>query len=311
VRALTGNITFRACVKACQPAYIEAKRREKPYIAQRIVVFIRKMGGRFLKREGADSLQGDAWKDVGNNKAREKTSQALREGAPELRGDVKEGVSTTTSAPSVVAAQTSSCGPMPYLHHDLYYEYGGRGPVPKMVTVTSAYDAVPLSAPSVWHHAPPSGIQGGHNNATSTTPTTSARPSKKQKRRESHYAKAAETVLAHCPRPTVVPVVSEGSLSMLGGDHAPTGVSPYRPDITTSSVSAPGTPRVTVSSDEEERSNSSLPSPIRSQRSTSAAASKALSTTAVAAPSTVPSVVVAHSGPRLKLLKKRILSTDS
>jgi hypothetical protein len=39
-----GNITFRACVKACQPAYIEAKRREKPYIAQRIVVFIRKMG---------------------------------------------------------------------------------------------------------------------------------------------------------------------------------------------------------------------------------------------------------------------------
>jgi hypothetical protein len=94
-------------------------------------------------------------------------------------------VSITTSAPSVYV-------------RGQYYEYGGC-PVPKMVTVNSGYDAV-QSAP-VWH-AP-------HHSAPQIDATTvSRRPSKKQKRRESHYAKAAETVLAHCPRATVVQVVS-------------------------------------------------------------------------------------------------------
>jgi hypothetical protein len=163
-----------------------------------------------------------------------------------------------------------------------------------MVTVTSPYDAV-LSAP-VWHAR-----------SVQQVDTTTRRPSKKQKRRESHYAKAAETVLAHCPRPAVVPVVSESSLTMLGEPLTTTSTTnPVGPTECPPSPSVPGTPRVTVSSDEEERSNSSFPSSSHSQRPTSAAASKA-PTTAVA----VPSVVVAHSGPRLKLLKKRILSTDS
>lgn len=66
-----GNILYRQFVRACQPEYIEAKRREKPYIAQRIVLAVRKMGGRFLKKD-----HSNIWRDVGNTKAREKTSQA-------------------------------------------------------------------------------------------------------------------------------------------------------------------------------------------------------------------------------------------
>lgn len=77
-----GNIQYRQLVKMCQPAYIAAKRRDKPKIAASIVRVVRRLGGRFLKKD-TKSL---SWKDVGNTKAREKTSQALREGAPELRG---------------------------------------------------------------------------------------------------------------------------------------------------------------------------------------------------------------------------------
>ena len=102
-----GNITFRACVKACQPAYIEAKRRDKPFIAQRIVLVVRRLGGRFLKKD----RDTNTWRDVGNVKAREKTSQALREGAPELRqnedkvtmyaGDLQRRVSSDTTETQV------------------------------------------------------------------------------------------------------------------------------------------------------------------------------------------------------------------
>eukprot|EP00980_Cylindrotheca_fusiformis_P018091 scaffold5810_cov109-Cylindrotheca_fusiformis.AAC.1 len=77
-----GNIQYRLLVKAFQPLYVSAKRREKPLIAQCIVYSVRQVGGRFLKRR-----KDKEWEDVGNTKAREKTSQALREGAPELRGD--------------------------------------------------------------------------------------------------------------------------------------------------------------------------------------------------------------------------------
>lgn len=77
----SGNIQYRQLVKACQHAYLAAKRRDKPRIAAGIVLAVRKAGGRFLKK-AADNV---AWRDVGNNRAREKTSQALREGAPELR----------------------------------------------------------------------------------------------------------------------------------------------------------------------------------------------------------------------------------
>jgi hypothetical protein len=77
----TGNVQYRQLVKLCQPAYLEAKRRDKPRIAERIVFAVRRANGRFLKKD-PDS---NTWSDVGNTRAREKTSQALREGAPELR----------------------------------------------------------------------------------------------------------------------------------------------------------------------------------------------------------------------------------
>jgi hypothetical protein len=80
-----GNIQYRQLVKASQPAYLVAKRRDKPRIAAAIVAVVRARSGRFLKKHLGDH----SWRDVGNVRAREKTSQALREGAPELRGNVE------------------------------------------------------------------------------------------------------------------------------------------------------------------------------------------------------------------------------
>jgi len=99
-----GNVQYRSLVKAYQKLYLLAKRREKPKIAQCIVVSVRGVGGRFLKRIKKSSLspttaEGPAWVDVGHIKAREKTSQALREGAPDLRGNAstKNGITNITA----------------------------------------------------------------------------------------------------------------------------------------------------------------------------------------------------------------------
>jgi hypothetical protein len=110
-----GNIQYRKLVKAYRGLYVQSTRRIKPKVAQCIVYSIRQMGGRFLKRVengnnntgGKDSEESSStnssnnnnnawWVDVGNIKAREKTSQALREGAPDLRS-----VNTATGTTAV------------------------------------------------------------------------------------------------------------------------------------------------------------------------------------------------------------------
>lgn len=91
-----GNVQYRALVKAFQKLYLLAKRRDKPKIAQCIVVTVRRVNGRFLKREKKPG-GGSIWVDVGNVKAREKTSQALREGAPDLRESVTTSTAPTTT----------------------------------------------------------------------------------------------------------------------------------------------------------------------------------------------------------------------
>jgi hypothetical protein len=63
--------------------YVNCKRIDKPLISLDIIREWRaqKPPGRFLKLDESSGL----WYDVGDRKAREKTSQALREKAPQLR----------------------------------------------------------------------------------------------------------------------------------------------------------------------------------------------------------------------------------
>lgn len=127
-----GNIQYRLLVKACQPAYLAAKRRDKPRIAAGIVLAVRKVGGRFLKKDAQN-----AWRDVGNHRAREKTSQALREGAPELR-TAGAAMSSATKAelPSAVSPPPPPVAPMP-AGEDPQLIRGGRGN-PKLIPTHNA-----------------------------------------------------------------------------------------------------------------------------------------------------------------------------
>ena len=51
----------------------------------RFVELIREHGGRFLRWSEGNTLSGVLWVDIGDERAKEKTCQALQEGAPELQ----------------------------------------------------------------------------------------------------------------------------------------------------------------------------------------------------------------------------------
>jgi len=75
---------------------------------------VRRRDGRFLKKDATTTTAagGTTWKDVGNNKAREKTSQALREGAPDIR-DTTHPNGTTTTTTNTTNHKRTKGGPEP------------------------------------------------------------------------------------------------------------------------------------------------------------------------------------------------------
>jgi hypothetical protein len=89
----SGNRVFRSLVKEYQGQYLQAKKRDKPAVASIIVEIIRKKRGRFLRRCDTSPQGHVLWIDIGDERAREKCCQALREGAPELRRRKKDSSS--------------------------------------------------------------------------------------------------------------------------------------------------------------------------------------------------------------------------
>mmetsp|Transcript_25361 Transcript_25361/g.47174 ORF Transcript_25361/g.47174 Transcript_25361/m.47174 type:complete len:683 (-) Transcript_25361:175-2223(-) len=76
-----GNCRFRDLIHANRRRYLKAKKNDKPAISRSIVRSIRDAGGRFLRKDESTGL----WYEIGDAGAREKTSQALRQRAPEMR----------------------------------------------------------------------------------------------------------------------------------------------------------------------------------------------------------------------------------
>jgi hypothetical protein len=74
-----GNRTYRNLVSKIQPRYLAAAKLDKAAVAMTVVEEIYKGGGRFLMDVGG------VWVEVSKEKAREKTSQALRERAAQMR----------------------------------------------------------------------------------------------------------------------------------------------------------------------------------------------------------------------------------
>lgn len=83
-----GNKRYRKLVEERKVDYVNSKRLDKPLVALDIIRSWRAQDppGRFLKLNEGTGL----WHDVGDKKAREKTSQALREKAPLLRQQQRE-----------------------------------------------------------------------------------------------------------------------------------------------------------------------------------------------------------------------------
>jgi len=83
-----GNKRYRKMVESRKVKYVNSKRLDKPLVALEIIREWRAQWppGRFLKHNDKTGC----WDDVGDKKAREKTSQALREKAPQIRKQQEE-----------------------------------------------------------------------------------------------------------------------------------------------------------------------------------------------------------------------------
>lgn len=76
-----GNRNFRDLINMHRRAYLKARKNDKPAISRAIVRSVRESNGGFLKKDDKSGL----WFEIGDDAAREKTSQALRQRAPEMR----------------------------------------------------------------------------------------------------------------------------------------------------------------------------------------------------------------------------------
>lgn len=79
-----GNVKYRALVYVNKGLYAKCPRNDKIKISKGIVAAVREVGGRFLEMDDRTSL----YYDIGDKKATEKTSQALREGQTQIRKNI-------------------------------------------------------------------------------------------------------------------------------------------------------------------------------------------------------------------------------
>lgn len=78
-----GNSHWRMLVAANKELYVSLPKKQKMLLSKSIVNAVRSQNppGRFLQKDS----KSERWYDVGDQRATEKTSQALREGAPDIR----------------------------------------------------------------------------------------------------------------------------------------------------------------------------------------------------------------------------------
>ena len=84
-----GNQFYQKLVKAVRVEYIASSRLEKRECAQYVVDTIMSLSppGKFLAFGNKDKM----YYEIGDQKAVEKTRQALREGAPDIKKGIKDG----------------------------------------------------------------------------------------------------------------------------------------------------------------------------------------------------------------------------
>ncbi|CAB9508938.1 hypothetical protein SEMRO_367_G127850.1 [Seminavis robusta] len=103
-----GNLRWRDLIKNKKQEYVQLHKLQRHILSESIVFAVRNLDppGRFLQRDPVTGL----WNDIGDQRANEKTAQALREGAPKLRKKIKAAPEAAKKA-AAAAADTKKGGP--------------------------------------------------------------------------------------------------------------------------------------------------------------------------------------------------------
>jgi hypothetical protein len=81
-----GNRQFLELVSAKKETYVSSTKKHKKVIAKALVQQVKEMGGRFLQKSPLTGM----WLVVDDGLARDKTSRALRDGAPAIRKNLEQ-----------------------------------------------------------------------------------------------------------------------------------------------------------------------------------------------------------------------------
>ncbi len=148
INSHSGNERFRQLVERRKRVYLTARfKREKRLIASSIVSEISSLNppGRFLTKDTKTGL----WYPIGDEKARDKTSQALRENAPSIRAEIETEINQQRAEmqraeeEEHAAMVTAPPPPHPYYQQGwgYYYPYYGyqQPPPPHPPGATPGY----------------------------------------------------------------------------------------------------------------------------------------------------------------------------
>mmetsp|Transcript_22988 Transcript_22988/g.49740 ORF Transcript_22988/g.49740 Transcript_22988/m.49740 type:complete len:651 (-) Transcript_22988:111-2063(-) len=116
-----GNVTYRKLVFLNKELYATSSKFDKLKISKAIVGAVREFGGHFVQ---ADDTRGGLYFDIGDKRAWDKTSQALREGQAEIRARLAEedpaGMSKVAEYKQVISEQkffAYACRVLDALYH--------------------------------------------------------------------------------------------------------------------------------------------------------------------------------------------------
>jgi len=144
-----GNMHYRAKIKSKQRDYINARQRAiKTIIISDIIEQVHTAGGRFLKQDDKDKL----WYEVDEKEVKKKTSQTLREGAPQWRkanGEWQRREQYTVSQPGMAIAPATGSLPVSADAPLQLLPQMVPDDKPAVIDVISSRDATLISGPDI------------------------------------------------------------------------------------------------------------------------------------------------------------------
>ncbi|KAL3772439.1 hypothetical protein ACHAW5_008729 [Stephanodiscus triporus] len=133
-----GNATYRKIVNLNREIYATCPKTEKLRISKSIVAAVRDINARFIEREDGKVSQSldekdeagnpVTWRDIGDKRAIEKTSQALREGQPKLLKKLKQDREESNSEHRIFSHSGEDVLDDTGVNYFIHANHGGAAP---------------------------------------------------------------------------------------------------------------------------------------------------------------------------------------